>query len=161
MTGHRQDFAQFFAAQYDRTVALARRLGPRDRAEDVAAEAFERVFRRWEVVEAPTAYLHRTVRNLVVDELRRRVRVDVDDLELRRDPATALDESVASGDEMAVALRALAPRQRTAVYLRYGLDLSEADVARLMGVSAGTVKSTTSRALRQLRTVVQSSPQAA
>jgi DNA-directed RNA polymerase specialized sigma24 family protein len=40
------------------------------------------------------------------------------------------------------------------VVLRYGMDLSEADVARRMGVTAGTVKSSTSRALTSLRELV-------
>jgi RNA polymerase sigma factor (sigma-70 family) len=47
-------------------------------------------------------------------------------------------------------IRALPPRQREAVVLRYFLDLSEEETARSMGVRPGTVKSATSRALAAL-----------
>ena len=48
---------------------------------------------------------------------------------------------------MAAALRRLPERQREALVLRYYLDLSEAEIAATMGISRGTVKSATSRAL--------------
>jgi RNA polymerase sigma-70 factor (sigma-E family) len=49
-------------------------------------------------------------------------------------------------------VQTLAPKQRAAVVLRYYEDLSEAETARILGCSVGTVKSQTSRALRSLRT---------
>jgi RNA polymerase sigma factor (sigma-70 family) len=48
------------------------------------------------------------------------------------------------------ALRRLPRRQREALALRFYLELSEPEVARSMGISQGTVKSTTSRALTAL-----------
>lgn len=48
-------------------------------------------------------------------------------------------------------LQALPPRQRTAIVLRYYEDLTEAQTAQLLGVSAGTVKSQASRAMAKLR----------
>jgi RNA polymerase sigma factor (sigma-70 family) len=53
------------------------------------------------------------------------------------------------------ALRALPARQREALVLRYYADLSEAEIARAMGVSRGTVKSTTSRAVAALARMLQ------
>ena len=55
-------------------------------------------------------------------------------------------------DALWSALSRLPRRQRAAVVLRYYEDLSEAETARVLGVSVGTVKSTTSRALARLRT---------
>jgi DNA-directed RNA polymerase specialized sigma24 family protein len=52
---------------------------------------------------------------------------------------------------LADALWTLAPRQRAVLGLRYFDDLSEAQVADLLGCSIGTVKSTASRALERLR----------
>jgi RNA polymerase sigma factor (sigma-70 family) len=49
------------------------------------------------------------------------------------------------------AVRRLPPRQRAVIVLRYQEDLSEAEVARLLRVSVGTVKSTASRAIARLR----------
>ncbi len=58
---------------------------------------------------------------------------------------------VADRDALARALAVLTPRERTIVVLRYLEDLSERDVATIVGVSPGTVKSTASRALQKLR----------
>lgn len=49
--------------------------------------------------------------------------------------------------EVIVALHTLAPRQREVLVLRYWSDLSEAEIARTLDISRGTVKSTASRAL--------------
>ena len=51
---------------------------------------------------------------------------------------------------MLIALRRLPDRQREALILRYFLDLPEPEIATAMGISQGTVKSTTSRALAAL-----------
>jgi RNA polymerase sigma factor (sigma-70 family) len=51
-------------------------------------------------------------------------------------------------------VRALPPRQRTAVVLRFYEDLSEAETAQVLGCSVGTVKSQVSRALSTLRTSI-------
>jgi RNA polymerase sigma factor (sigma-70 family) len=155
-----QRFEDFFAKEYAAAVRLAGRLGPAERAEDVAAEAFERVYRHWDAVEQPAAYLRTAVRSIVTDELRRAGAAQRS-VHTLPSVAPAPDDAVATQDELSRALRSLAPRQRTALVLRYGLDLSESDVARRMGVSAGTVKSTTSRALSSLRDIVGCCPEAA
>ena len=53
---------------------------------------------------------------------------------------------------MWVLVQTLPPRQRAAVVLRYYEDLSEAETARVLGCSVGTIKSQTSRAVAALRT---------
>jgi RNA polymerase sigma factor (sigma-70 family) len=64
-----------------------------------------------------------------------------------RDAAADLDLH----DALWTALSTLPKRQRAMVVLRFYEDLSEAETAQVMGVSVGTVKSTTSRALAKLR----------
>jgi RNA polymerase sigma factor (sigma-70 family) len=60
-------------------------------------------------------------------------------------------EDLALHDALWTALSELPRRQRAMVVLRYYEDLSEAETANVLGVSVGTVKSTTSRALLKLR----------
>ena len=57
-------------------------------------------------------------------------------------------------DQLARALATLTLRQRRVVVLRHLMDMSEAEVAADLGVSVGTVKSTASRALAELRTAL-------
>ena len=60
----------------------------------------------------------------------------------------------AAGDQVRQALAALPRQQRAVLVLRYFEDLPEADVARLLGCSAGTVKTHAHRGLRALRTAL-------
>jgi len=57
---------------------------------------------------------------------------------------------------MWTALARLAPRRRAVLVLRFYLDLSEAEIAATLGCRPGTVKSLTSRALADLREVLES-----
>lgn len=68
-----------------------------------------------------------------------------------RDRADALDDR----DALWTLVRALPARQRAVVVLRFYEDFSEADTARTLGLSIGTVKSHTARALAALRTVLK------
>jgi RNA polymerase sigma factor (sigma-70 family) len=63
------------------------------------------------------------------------------------DPVTLLSEQ----GELFIAVRRLPPRQRAAVVLRFCEDLSQAQVAELMGCSVGSVKRHTSLGLEKLR----------
>jgi RNA polymerase sigma factor (sigma-70 family) len=60
-------------------------------------------------------------------------------------------DTVAERDFLIRALAGLPPRQRTVLVLRYYNDLSEAEVADVLGCSVGTVKSQASRGLARLR----------
>jgi RNA polymerase sigma factor (sigma-70 family) len=82
---------------------------------------------------------------------RRRWRGELPTLQL---PEVAAPDSYADVDSrqaLRAALAQLPPRQRAVVVLRYHQDLSEAQVAGLLGISAGTVKSQAARALATLR----------
>ena len=76
-------------------------------------------------------------------------------IEQRHDEGAARElGTVDATSELVEVLGTLAPRQRAVLALRYFDDLSEAQVAEIMGCSVGTVKSTASRALERLRTVL-------
>jgi RNA polymerase sigma-70 factor (sigma-E family) len=140
--------------------------GDRGAAEDIVQDAFLGLYRRWDHLAdtaAPLAYLRVSVVNGCRSTLRRRSRLwlgataDVAEAAAEAGSdggAAALAESPEArallGDEqriVAAALRKLPRRQREAVVLRYYLDLSQEETARAMGVSQGTVKSATHRAL--------------
>ena len=148
-------FDALFDAHYARAVRLAWMLSPGagSAAEDAAADAIAKVWPRWAKgqVEEFWPYL----RVAVCNEVRMRGRR----LSLARRAAPtreraderAFDAGVVDRAVLAGALRALPPRQRAAIVLRFYEDLSEAETARLMRCSVGTVKSTTARALDALR----------
>jgi RNA polymerase sigma factor (sigma-70 family) len=59
------------------------------------------------------------------------------------------------------AMRALAPRTRAVIVLRYVADLPEAEVAEALGCSVGSVKSRASRGLARLRVALEPQPRVA
>ena len=142
--------------------------GDRAAAEDIVQDAFLGLYRRWDRLPgmtAPLAYLRVSVMNGCRTALRNRSRLRLwsgsgsgDDLDEAAkaglaDPARLAESAEASvllGEEqrtVAAALWKLPRRQREAVVLRYYLDLSVEETAQVMGVSQGTVKSATHRAL--------------
>ncbi len=148
-------FDTLFDTYFDRAVRLAWLLAPGDpsAAEDAAADAIARVWPKWAKgrVDDFWPYLRVAVVNQVHGRGRRFAIA-------QRRASTSTDGApddfevtVVNREVLAAALRALPTRQRTAVVLRYYEDLSEADSARAMGCSVGTVKSTTARALLAMR----------
>ena len=143
-------FEDLFREQYEGMVRVAFLLvGSRAEAEDVVQDAFARVNLRWKRLENPAAYLHRCVVNRSHDLLRRR-RVEQRFWRAARDETSEL-----GADEMGDALAALPPQRRTAVVLRYYAGLSEKQIAEVMGVRPGTVKSMVHRAMGELRRVIE------
>lgn len=136
-------------------------------AEDLVQECLFKVARRWPRVrkmDHPVAYARTVLVHLALDEGKHRTRRRAEladaagaplEVEQHEDDAAVrvLGRVEASADLMQ-ALGTLPPRQRVAIVLRYFEDLSEAQVAEVMGCSVSTVKSTTSRALERLRRVV-------
>jgi RNA polymerase sigma-70 factor (sigma-E family) len=139
-------------------------------AEDLVQDCLFKVARRWPRVrkmEHPVAYARTVLVHLALDDgtrrHRRRAELGPDNvrlLEARDDGAARVLVSVEANEDLLRSLRELPPRQRAALVLRYYDDLSEADVAEVMGCSVGTVKSTTSRALERLRQEVERPPNA-
>jgi RNA polymerase sigma factor (sigma-70 family) len=124
-------------------------MGSRAEAEDVVQDSFARVELRWNRLENPAGYLHRCVVNRSHDMLRRR-RLERRFGRLRRDETSELQ-----ADELGDALAALPPKRRAAVVLRYFAGLPEREIAEVLGVRPGTVKSMLHRALAQLREEIE------
>ena len=144
-----------FHAHYPRVVYTAFSLvGDWDLAEQLAQEAYLRLWRRWRWISDPQAapmYLRRTVVNLSRETIRRRV-IERRVLRARGpEPASVPAPDVAAVAELRRAVATLPVRKRECVVLRYLLGLSEAETADLLGISVGTVKSQTHKGLRQLR----------
>lgn len=125
-------------------------------AEEVVQDAFVAMHGRWGRLRDPDkalAYLRAAVVNRSRSALRHRVVVAAHPPappdEVPSAEASALRRL--ERDRVLRALAALPQRQREALVLRYYGDLSEAQVAAAMGVSAGAVKSHTSRGLAALR----------
>jgi RNA polymerase sigma factor (sigma-70 family) len=139
------------------TVRLAFLLcGDQAMAEDAGHEAFLRVVAKWPRLRDPaavTAYLHRAVVNEV--RARQRSLARQAGREARalagRGPAPSATEQVDQRLDLFEALHTLPLRQRTAILLRYWLDLSDGQIAQAMDCPVGTVKSALSRGLDALR----------
>ena len=153
----RTEFASWYREQHPRVLgALTIVAGSTDVAADATAEAFVRAYERWDRVramESPGGWLYRVALNVV---RRRARRLGTERDLLRRvvlraappDPASSAPSSLEP--EVWEAVRALPDRQRTAIVLRYVLDLPEAEMAELMGVTRGAVSSYLTTARRRL-----------
>jgi RNA polymerase sigma-70 factor (sigma-E family) len=129
-------------------------VGDRASAEDIVQDAFLGLYRRWDRLpdtSAPLAYLRVSVLHGCRTALRRRARSRLHGTAFAEPPPAESAEARAllSEEQQTVAgARVRLPhRQREALVLRYYLDLSEEEIAATMGISRGTVKSATSRAL--------------
>jgi RNA polymerase sigma-70 factor (sigma-E family) len=124
-------------------------------AEDLVQTALARSWPRWERIKRrddPEVYVRRVMVNTWASWNRRRWRGE--------QPSAAVPDGQAPGDmaaEVAVrvavqgALGSLTDRQRAVLVLRVFDDLSEAQVAQVLGCAIGTVKSTMARAVARLR----------
>ena len=133
------DFEAWFRREYPKVLgSLVLALGSREVAEEATAEAFARAYERWSRVRAlvrPGGWVYTVALNEAKRKLRRRAMerslLLKFHLELEVPPET--------GFELWDLVRTLPPRERTAVVLRYVGDLPEAEVAKVMGISAGGV----------------------
>lgn len=128
----------------------------RQTAEDVYQETLQRLAARWSRVDNPKAFCRRVMHNIVVDQTRARARrpheLRLLDTVDRSDPRSGdPHHSVELWQSLRAALDSLTVQQRTILVLRYLDDRGEAEIAELLGITVGTVKSTTSRAIAQLR----------
>ncbi|GAA2570221.1 SigE family RNA polymerase sigma factor [Winogradskya consettensis] len=144
-------FRAYFEDQHDSFSRLAYLLtGDVSVADDLAADALTEVWRHWDRVvaaEHPAAYGRGIVTNLARQWVRRQQRERLRLLEpFRRAPESDIPAVL----DVRSALRRLPHRRRACVVLRYAFDLSEREVAGILGISVGAVKSSTSRGAKQL-----------
>jgi RNA polymerase sigma-70 factor (sigma-E family) len=128
--------------------------------EEVVQDAFVQVHGAWARIADPLVYLRATVMNLARSRLRRRL-VARRRVEPAATPTTSAEEHVVLlADQQIVvdAVRALPRRQRECIVLRYYSELSEAEIAATLGISAGSVKSHSHRGLAALAARLEERP---
>ena len=154
-------FHAFFEQHYAGLSRLAYLMtGEKAVADDLAADALTEVWQHWDRVAAagdPAAYARGIVANLTRNWIRRQGRArrglrllhgsDGDQCRSQPDVPAVLD--------VRHALRRLPHRRRACVVLRHAFDLSEREVAEILDISVGAVKSQTSRGVRQLAGLLQ------
>ena len=149
-----ENFRDFVSREQAGLLRLAILLaGDRGHAEDLVQIALMKCYRHWARITrsgTPSAYVRRA---LVTSHTswRRRLSTSEQVMETLPDRADPSGMPEAEDEELRRALRALPPRMRTALVLRFYEDLTEQRTAELMGCSASTVNTQTARGLNRLR----------
>jgi RNA polymerase sigma-70 factor, ECF subfamily len=146
-------FETFFQEQYEAVYgSLCLITRNRHEAEEIAQDAFLKMWERWEQVDAiddPIAYVHA----IAMNAFRRRSRRAA--MAVRRTlRMTAPDDDIAMVDEQELIVRLLAPlnpRQRAAIVLTDLLDYTSEEAARMLGLRPGAIRSLASRGRAVLR----------
>ncbi|MFC7501442.1 SigE family RNA polymerase sigma factor [Nocardioides sp. GCM10030258] len=159
-TGHpdplRHSFEEYVTARWAALYCTAHLLtGDRTAAEDLLQTTLIKVLAQWPRVrraDSPDAYVRKMLLNEMLGERRKSGR-RAQKAHLVPVPDPPADPAVASSTRLDLwaQVQVLPPRQRAVLVLRYYEDLSEAQIADVLGVSTGTVKSQASLALRTLR----------
>jgi RNA polymerase sigma-70 factor (sigma-E family) len=154
------DFRSFVAARSPALLSFAHLLtGDRHAAEDVVQTALAKTAFGWSRVrrkDNPEGYVRRAIVTTHLNALRRKPwreqpREFLPDDATQRRPEAEHDDR----DAMWQALAELPPKQRAVLVLRYYEDLSETDIAEVLGCSRGTVKSQATKGLLHLRRIVE------
>jgi RNA polymerase sigma-70 factor (sigma-E family) len=161
MIGHsdKRDFEAFVEHSSDKLLRTAYLLcGDRGHAEDLVQTALLRTARHWPTARRnPGSYTRRVLVNLATDRWRSRAR-QPSELPLESLPGARIARIDADvwldRDALLRATRALPARQRAVLVLRFFDDLSVEETAAALGISTGTVKSQTFRALNALRSAL-------
>ena len=158
------DFCEFYQANYGRVVAMATAmLGDRREAEDVAQEAFARALARWSRLrryDQPGAWVRTVALRLAIDSARRAhrgVRATVA-LAAQRRPDDPEPSDALPFTALGAALRTLPLRERHVIVLHYLADLPVDEVASVLDIPVGTVKSRLSRGRSALATRLNGYP---
>jgi RNA polymerase sigma-70 factor (ECF subfamily) len=138
-----------------------RMLGDRAEAEDVAQEAFLRLWRnldKWRAEKPVIHWLQRVTYNLCIDRLRKKKPVNIEDI---AEPADPFENPARSLHQMQVstavnaAIEKLPDRQRAAIVFAHQEGLSNIETAEIMEISVEAVESLLSRGRRGLRSLLE------
>jgi RNA polymerase sigma-70 factor (sigma-E family) len=156
------ELADLYRAHYRALVRLAALLlDDVPAAEEVVQDAFVELHRSWGRVRDESkraAYLRSIVLNGAQSRARRRAtgrRLEVVGWARADESAETSALQHETRREVLVAVRALPDRQRECLMLRYYLDLSEAEIAATLGISAGSVKTHTYRGIAALERALE------
>lgn len=152
------EFERFFLANYDAVLrVLVLTTGDRERATDATQEAFIRAYARWSKIrgyESPAAWVRRVALNASRDSFRS------DRQRRRREESSPMlieapqDEHAQFESSVQELLAALPARQREVATLYYVDDRSVAEIASILELNEGTIKSHLSTARERLRAVI-------
>ena len=135
----------------------ARMLGDRSEAEDIAQEAFLRLWQnldKWRADAPVIHWLQRVTYNLCIDRLRKKKLVNIDNIIEPEDPFENPAESLYQSQlsiKINAAIQALPERQRAAIIFSHQQGYSNIESAQAMDISVEAVESLLSRGRRQLR----------
>ena len=156
------EFSEYMAARQPSLLRTAYLLtGDRHTAEDLVQTALAKLYLSWDKVQR-RELVDGYVRRILVNEhnslwrrpWKKRETTTSELPDLPAEPHSADSFSGSYDPDLWALVQSLPRKQRAAVVLRYYEELSEAETAAVLGVSVGTVKSQTSRALATLRTRV-------
>jgi RNA polymerase sigma-70 factor (ECF subfamily) len=147
--GAPKSFDEFFLDESERLLrVLCFVTGSRTAAEDIAQDAFTKLYERWDSVgtlEDPAGYLHRTAMNMFRNEFRRAKR-SLKRAAFARSESDDVFAAVDDRDVLSHALSQLTDRQRAALVLTEVLGYSGQEVADLLGIQSSTVYALTHQA---------------
>lgn len=158
MTTAADEVAELYDVTYRRLVGqVALVAGSRADAEECVQDAFARLLVRWDKVgryEQPEAWVRLVAFRLAANRRRRLVNEAKALLRLRatREPA-AVEQDLAE-PRIVQSMRELAPAHRTVLVLHYVIGLEVSEMADVLGVPPGTVKSRLARARERLRSIL-------
>jgi len=164
--GRTEDMATLVERHYDALVGYLYRLGggERELAADLAQETFLQALKKAHQYQYPRPFkpwLYAIATNLARNHLKRaetRLTRPIGDRPLAGTPADTPEEAIVAADEAhrAAALLAMLPAgQHEVIVLRYYQELDLAEIAAVLNIPIGTVKSRLSLGLRRLRTLLE------
>jgi RNA polymerase sigma-70 factor (sigma-E family) len=155
-------FQAFFELHHADLARLAYLItGDSTAADDIAADSLVEIWRHWSRVESADnslAYARGVLANLARNWIRKQRRERRGLLTLKLFSEDARNPDVPAVMDVRSALRRLPLRRRECVVLRYAFDVPEREVAEILGISVGTVKSQASRGAAQLASYLRETP---